>query len=302
MKIIKKHTVTEDIESIVRAADYIIENCSFFETKSAVKKAIKKQRILIDGKICLTGTHIKKGQIIELLENNNKTGKVFKLKLAVIYEDDFIAVINKPPGISVSGNYFKTIQNTLSFNLKKTNLEDALEIPLPVHRLDNQTSGLLLIAKTRTARVNLGKQFEEKNIQKKYNAVVIGTPDKKGIINFPVDGKNALTRYELVKTEKSLRNRHLSLINLYPLTGRTHQLRIHCKQSGFPILGDKLYKDDLPVFKGKGLFLSATEISFYHPETKKYMNLSIPYPQKFDKIIEKEKQRYFRKKNNQNFI
>jgi len=296
LKIIKKHIVKKEIKTLVRATEYIHENFDYFKTKSAVKKALKKHHILINGEICLTGTHIKRGQLIEILEENTANFKIFKLKIPVIFEDEFIAVINKPPGISVSGNYFKTVQNALPFNLKKSAQKDAFPVPLPAHRLDNQTSGLLIIAKTRTARIHLGKQFEEKNIQKKYNAVVIGTPEKNGIISFPVNGKNALTRYELVKTEKSLRNGYLSLINLYPLTGRTHQLRIHCEQSGFPILGDKLYNGGLPVFKGKGLFLSATEIAFNHPVTEKSLKFLIPYPQKFDTVIKREKERYFRSK------
>ena len=292
MKIIEKYIVKEDIPDIVFASDFILNNFTYFETKSAVKKAIKRQRVRIDGHICLTGTHIKKGQIIELTEEETSIRKIFRMPVEIIFEDDYIAVINKPAGISVSGNYYKTIQNALPYNLKISYQKDALKSPLPVHRLDNQTSGLLLIAKTRKARINLGKQFEDKKIRKKYNAVVIGKPAKKGIINIPVDGKEAISEFECIRTEKSLRNGYLSLLNLYPLTGRTHQLRIHCEKSGFPILGDKLYNAKLPVFKGKGLFLSATEIAFNHPVTENGMNFKIPYPEKFNKIIEREKRRF----------
>ncbi len=297
MKTIFQHIVTEEITGTVRASDYLSEHIPYFETKSAVKKAIKKKRFLINGKICNTGTLIKKGQTIELLEEKIQIKKIFKLSTEIIFEDDFIALIRKPAGISVSGNYFKTIQNALPYNLKKSSQKDALQIPLPVHRLDNPTSGLLLIAKTQKVRINLGKQFEEKKIRKKYNAVVIGKPPKSGIIDFSLEGKNALTRYETLKTEKSLRNGHLSLLNLYPETGRTHQLRIHCEKAGFPILGDKLYNGNLPVFIGKGLFLSASEISFTHPFTNDLLTLKIPYPPKFDKIIEREKQRYLKHYN-----
>jgi len=292
LKVLETHIVKEDFKKIVRASDYILQNFDYFETKSSVKKAIKEQRLRINGYICQTGTHINKGQFIELLDKEIISKKVFKLKIPVIYEDDFIVVINKPAGISVSGNYFKTVQNALPYNLKKSDEEDALIIPLPVHRLDNQTSGLLLIAKTRSARVNLGKQFEDKTVRKKYNAVVIGKPEGKGMINFPVEGKEAITKYECIRTEKSLRNGQLSLLNLYPLTGRTHQLRIHCEQSGFPILGDKLHHGGLSVFKGKGLFLSASKLAFNHPITNEPLSFAVSYPKKFDKIIEREKRRY----------
>ncbi len=298
MKIIEKHIVENKISGIVRASDYLFENFSYFETRSSVKKAIKKQRFLINGIICQTGTHIKQGQLIELREEEVKNPKIYKFALNVIFEDDYIAVINKPSGISVSGNYYKTVQNALSYNLKKSEQSDSLPFPLPVHRLDNQTSGLLLIAKTRKARINLGKQFEEKKIFKKYNAVVIGKTAEEGGINFSIDEKEALTRFETVKTEKSLRNGYLSLLELFPQTGRTHQIRIHCEKAGFPILGDKLYHGNLPVFKGKSLFLSATEVTFSHPDTNKRLNFKISYPPKFDTIIEREKGRYFLRKKN----
>lgn len=292
MKIIEKHIVKEEISGIIRASDYIHNHLESLQTKSSVKKAVKMQKIRINGEICLTGTHIKKGQIIEVFEK--ETFKIFFLKLIIpiIYEDDFIAVINKPAGINVSGNYFKTIQNALPFNLKISSQKDALQTMLPVHRLDNQTSGLLLIAKTKKARINLGKQFEEKTIQKKYNAVVIGKPAKNSKINFPIDGKDAVTMFECIRTEKSLRNGHLSLLNLYPLTGRTHQLRIHCEKYGFPILGDKLYSGNFKAFKGKGLFLFASGIAFYHPVTDEYLKFNLPVPEKFIKIIEREKRRF----------
>lgn len=210
----------------------------------------------------------------------------------VIYEDEYIAVVNKPPGISVSGNEFRTIENALLFNIRLSKEEDALIKPKPVHRLDNQTSGLLLIAKTHTARVNLGNQFEKKQVRKKYTAVVTGKTPKEGEIDIPVNNKKACTLFKLIITEASLRFEYLSLIELIPITGRTHQLRIHCYKTGFPILGDNLYKNENFILKGKGLFLCSTQIDFLHPNTKEKLIFKIPYPTKFDKIIEREKRRY----------
>ncbi len=163
--------------------------------------------------------------------------------------------------------------------------------PKPVHRLDNQTSGLLLIAKTRNAQVNLGDQFEKKQVRKKYTAVVIGKTPKEGEINIPVNDKEAGTSFKLIMTEASLKFDHLSLIELIPITGRTHQLRIHCYKTGFPVLGDNLYKNENFILKGKGLFLCSTQIEFLHPNTKEELVFKILYPAKFDKIIEREKRR-----------
>jgi len=295
MKMIQKsikHIVPKEYNKHERITDYAIGIFAMLPTKNSVKKAIKKELLLVDKQKCKTGTFINNGQIIELISQDVLSHKVFHLKLELVYEDDFISVINKPAGFSVSGNKFKTIANALAFNLKKSEQEDALPHPLPVHRLDNQTSGLLIIAKTKQARIILGQQFEKKEIQKKYFAVVIGKTPKQGSISIPIENKDAFTSYELIKKEPSLRNGFLSLIKLSPKTGRTHQLRIHCEKSGFPILGDKIHNGEKDIFKGKGLFLSSTELAFNHPITKNKLNIAIPYPKKFNTILEREKRRF----------
>ncbi len=292
MKIIQRHKVEEEITGTVRLSDYAVNLFPLLSTKSSVKKAIKNGLILIDGKAGTSGTHISKGQIIELSKFSNTEAKIYQLKTDVIFEDEFIALINKPPGINVSGNEFKTIENALLFNIKKSKEEDALVKPKPVHRLDNQTSGLLIIAKTHHAQVNLGDQFEKKQVKKKYTAVVIGKTPEEGEINILVNDKEADTVFKRIKTTASLRFEYLTLIELNPISGRTHQLRIHCYKSGFPILGDKLYKNENFILKGKGLFLSSTHIKFLHPITKEELSFNISYPTKFDKIIEREKKRY----------
>ena len=292
MKIIHSHKVEKEITGTVRLSDYAVDLFPLLPTKSSVKKAVKKGLLLVNGKAGTTGTQISKGQIIEFAEFSENESKAFQFKLDVIFEDDYIALINKPPGINVSGNEFKTIENALLFNIKRSEQEDALVKPKPVHRLDNQTSGLLLIAKTRRAQVNSGNQFEKKQVVKKYTAIVIGKTPEEGEINIPVNDKEAATAFKLIMTEASLKFEYLSLIELKPITGRTHQLRIHCCKSGFPILGDKLYKKENFVLKGKGLFLSSTYIEFLHPITKEELSFNISYPAKFDKIIEREKGRY----------
>ncbi len=291
-----EHTVPNTYIKHERITDYAIGIFALLPTKNSIKKAIKKKLLIIDNQPCTTANLIKKNQKIELIPDTSSKNKIFKLKMQIIYEDDYIAIINKVAGFSVSGNKFKTIENALPFNLKKSKQIDALPHPLPVHRLDNQTSGLLIIAKTKNARIKLGSQFEENKIRKIYFAVVIGNTPNKGEIKIKIKDKKALTKYKLIRTEPSLRNGFLSLIKLFPSTGRTHQLRVHCEAIGFPILGDKLYNGKKQVFKGKGLFLCASELSFNHPATKENMNFAIPYPEKFNKIIEREKKRFEMKK------
>ena len=121
-----------------------------------------------NGTIAKTGTWVNTGQVLELIEDLTSQPKIFEFNFEVLFEDEHMAVINKPAGITVSGNSFKTVYNALPFNLKKSNEPDGLYRPTPVHRLDNQTSGLLLIAKTKTAQIELGKQFNNQTIQKKY--------------------------------------------------------------------------------------------------------------------------------------
>ncbi len=203
-----------------------------------------------------------------------------------------MAVINKPAGITVSGNTFKTVFSALPFNLKSSSQTDALSSPTPVHRLDNQTSGLLLIAKTKTAQIELGKQFQNQTIQKKYCTIVIGKVFTNHTIDLPIENKNAETSLEIIRVVKSLKFNELSCLKVSPKTGRTHQIRIHLASIGHPILGDKLYGDKDLLHKGKGLFLCASEVKFLHPKTFKTIQLKVDLPHKFKSLLAREKRRW----------
>lgn len=286
------HIVPKNI-STIRLSDYAVGIFPQLPSRKGLKKAIKKGRVYVDGKMGNTGDWVKTGQKIELVALDKKTTKVYKLDLPIIYEDEQLAIINKPAGIVVSGNQFHTIQNTLPHNLKPSKAIDAFQLPRPVHRLDHATSGLLLIAKTTLANMHLSQQFEHKTIQKRYQAIVIGELTvEKGQISAAIEGKFARTNYEVVKTVASLKTGFLSLVNLYPLTGRTHQIRIHLSELGHPILGDKLYHQDKPLLKGKGLFLCAIELTFTHPINEKPMNFKIAPPNKFAYRLLQEERRW----------
>ncbi len=284
MIVIASHTVPDNIEK-VRLLDYTLGLFAELPTRNSIKKAIKRGELLLNGKVSESGIFLYTSDKIEVVELVQKELRIFELKLGVLFEDDYLAVIHKPAGIGVSGNYFRTIQNALPFNLKSSIQKDAFQIARPVHRLDNPTSGLLLIAKTKNAAVKLGEMLAQKQIEKNYYAIVIGCPKGSGVIDSPIEGKIAISKYEVIKTIPSNRFESLSLVKLSPLTGRTHQLRIHMAHINCPILGDKEYGADRKNLWGKGLFLSAVELRFSHPITSEIIDVKVDTPRKFKMIL-----------------
>ena len=297
MIVLHSHIVP-DYVSNVRISDYAVGIFPQIPSRKGLKKAIKRGAIFLDDQQAYSGDWVNSGQKISLVALDKKPPKIYEFHLPVIYEDEQLAIIHKPAGIVVSGNQFHTIQNALLYNLTLSNAVDGLALPRPVHRLDHATSGLLLIAKTASAHIHLSQQFAAKTIQKRYQAIVIGQlllP--KGRIEEQIEGKVALTDYEVLQSVRSLKTDYLSLLNLFPLTGRTHQLRIHLANLGHPILGDKLYHENAPLLKGKGLFLCAVDITFLHPTSGQLLNFKIAPPNKFGYRLEQEARRWDKKKN-----
>ncbi|NLV68536.1 MAG: RluA family pseudouridine synthase [Spirochaetes bacterium] len=277
-----------------RFSDYACAVFNLIPSRKGIKKLIKQGAFLIDGAEASTGTWVQPGQVIELFETGTSRIKEYRTELQVVYEDQFLAVVSKPAGMAVNGNRFKTLQNALPFNLVPSEEPDALFRPMPVHRLDAVTSGLVVAAKCRRAQVSLGQQFETREVIKRYRAVVHGMITDSGLITSILDGREAVTEYSPVRCARSIKNGYISLVDLFPQTGRMHQLRRHMAGCGHPVAGDLLYGVKGDVYRGKGLFLAAVELRFTHPVTGEAVNVTVDDPHKFESFMQREERRWQR--------
>lgn len=246
---------------------------------SLSQKLVRKKQILINGKVIKIGYKIEEGDEVSIpdIDISKKPIKkptiskenLEKITKNIIYKDDNLIVINKISGIATQGgsNIKFSVDNVLPY-LKF----DQDQTPRLVHRLDKDTSGILLIARNRGVAEILLEKFKNKKINKTYLALIAGTPVKKiGEINLPLlkkyqgknekvyvdeDGKEAITQYKILSSQNNI-----SLVELKPITGRTHQLRVHLKEIGYPILGDYKYgKRDHNAFKRLALHAFKIEI------------------------------------------
>ncbi len=255
-------------------------------TKSGVKKALKKSLIKINGLNVSSSTFLLGGEIIDLYQIQElNLAQCIELDFEIIFEDEHLALVNKPAGITVSGNKKWTLENALSSKLRKSNKKDALVKPDPIHRLDHPTSGILLIGKTASAVILLNKLFENREIQKTYYAVAIGSMSIKGSMKKVIDNKPSFTTYQVIQQEVSEKFEYLNLVKLIPKSGRKHQLRKHLAEQGNPILGDLLYGDEGKVLKGNGLYLHAYSLAFIHPITKEKIQFSAQPTKKFTRLF-----------------
>ena len=295
MIIIQKHKIPTSSPKM-RLLDYALAVFKTIPSRSSMKKTIKRGALLVNDEVGHSSSWIVDGQVLTLVDLEKKPPKPLAMDLEVVFEDQHIAVINKPPGIEVSGNKYFTIQNALLTNIQPSLEPDALKWARPVHRLDMPTSGLLLIGKTASALMKLGQMLENHEITKKYRAIVAGNVGDFGEICTPINIQESKTSYYCINRFRSLKTKWLSLMELTPHTGRTHQLRIHMASIGFPIVGDKQYGEG-PILVGKGLFLAAVELSFTHPYTNEHITVTINQPKKFDSLIKREEARWLKYMN-----
>ncbi len=256
------------------------------QSRKAFKNVIKKGLVKLNGSKAFTSDFVEGGELIEIFEEANQKNKpIVNLDIEVLFEDECLAIVNKPAGMLVSGNKKWTLENALSSNLKKSKEQDALEFPEPIHRLDYPTSGVLLIGKTKSMVIQLNQYFEERKVDKVYHAITIGKMREEGICESSIDGKVCKSTYRVVSSLTSPKYECLNLVQLSPHTGRRHQLRIHMAEMGNPIFGDLKYGTEGLISKGNGLFLHASSLRFPHPINREELFVEKSLPKKFLKLF-----------------
>jgi 23S rRNA pseudouridine1911/1915/1917 synthase len=290
------HTVQEEYKGL-RLDVYLANAIPEVPSRVFIKKMVDAGQVKVNGRLEKVKYKVAAGDHIEADINEEafapKDIPAEKMDLDIFYEDDDLAVINKPEGLTVhpaSGSQSGTLVNGLMFHYKELSDVNGIVRPGIVHRLDRDTSGLILIAKTNVAHARLGRQFEKHTIIKRYVARVQGRVQfDQGVIDVPLErhkkyhdmrqiakeggGKSASTLYQVLK-----RFPKSTLVALFPQTGRTHQLRVHMKHLGHPILGDEKYGQKISFPR---LALHAQSIAFIHPITKSYIEFSCTTPGEF---------------------
>ncbi len=198
------------------------------------------------------------------------------MNIPVVYEDEWLLVVDKPSGL-LSVPTPKKESRTLTGILNQDVSERGLQYKLyPCHRLDRQTCGLVIYAKSRRVEAKMADAFRNRAVEKKYTAFVHGRLSRpQGSIDCPIEGKNASTRYKVIEE----RNNY-SVVDVWPLTGRTNQIRIHFKSIGHPLVGEDkfIFRRDFPL-RFKRLCLEAKELRFRHPVTGREIKLDIDLAQ-----------------------
>jgi 23S rRNA pseudouridine1911/1915/1917 synthase len=217
---------------------------------------------------------------------------MWSTSLTVVYEDEHMGAIIKPQGMPVMGASPSLCRSDLLMVLKSSK-PGGVSKPIPVHRLDSLTGGLLVVAKTKVAEIQLKECFAKRTCRKRYLALVVGKLEpSEGLCNSPMGGKEAITRYKIVRHTRCVDHGWVSVVDLHPITGRRHQLRKHMKTLGHPIWGDPRYgsvKDDEIHSR---LCLWHMEINLPHPLFGHHITLSMDEPEWLSHVVQVEEDRW----------
>ncbi|KID41777.1 RluA family pseudouridine synthase [Fructilactobacillus fructivorans] len=275
-------------------------------SRSRANELIKEHLILVNEKKEKPKYKSKIGDLIQIAIPEPKPLDLTPqdIPLDIVYEDDQVIVVNKPQGMVVHpapGHPDHTLVNALLYHTKLSSINGTVR-PGIVHRIDKDTSGLLMVAKTDVAHKSLSKQLKEKTNRRKYLALVHGNiKESRGTIDAPIGrstkdrkkqaviagGRPAITHFHVLERFGG----KYTLVECQLETGRTHQIRVHMKYIGHPLVGDPLYGPKKTI-KGNGQFLHAAELGFKHPTTGEELDFKVPAPSIFLKTIEQLRKEY----------
>ena len=274
-------------------------------SRSRAADILEKGLVLVDGKSAKKNTKLKSGNVVEISLPDPQVYDVVAedIPLDIVYEDEHLLVVNKPKGMVVhpaAGNYSGTLVNALMFHCKDS-LSGINGVMRPgiVHRIDKNTSGLLIVAKNDAAHNHLALQIKEHSFTREYEAVVYGGfKNESGTVDAPIarhpkerkkmavceGGRNAVTHYTVLEQFGGFTHLRLKLE-----TGRTHQIRVHMAYIGHPVAGDDVYGPKKVITSLSGQCLHAKKIGFIHPETEEYMEFDSDLPDYFSGFLKRSK-------------
>ncbi len=284
-----------------RADKFISENIENV-SRSYAAKLLEDGNITLDGKIIKPSHKLKPGDTLCVSMPEPKSLEVVAedIPINVVYEDESVIVINKPADMVVhpaDGNFTGTLVNALLYRYKdRLSTINGVHRPGIVHRLDKDTTGLIIVAKGDKAHQSLSDQLKTRTLKRTYAALVHGNiREDEGVINKKIarstrdrkkmsvtdgEGREAITRFEVIE-----RFGNYTLVYCHLDTGRTHQIRVHMRHLGHPVVGDKTYGIKKEEFALDGQLLHAWKIGFIHPETDEYKQFTAPLPAPFEKVL-----------------
>ncbi len=280
-------------------------------SRSYLQRLIKNSNVLVNDETIKANYKAKEGDVVRITIPEPEVLELTPqdIPLNILYQDQDILVINKQPGLVVHpgpGNWDNTLVNALLYHIKDLSSIGGTVRPGIVHRLDKDTTGIMIIAKNDIAHKGLVDQFAERTVTKHYAAITTGKPKQNTFrIDEPIarhrvyrhkmtvdpSGKVAVSDFTLQKFW-NIQGEVFSHFKIHILTGRTHQIRVHCSSIGMPIIGDQIYSKKWQKYKVTYLLLASTYLAFKHPVTKKDLEFTIDMPQHMADFIEKLEKRH----------
>lgn len=295
----KEYKISEDLVGIRLDKAISIKDKDL--SRVAVQRLIDEENILVNGKKTKSSYKLNKDDYVTIIKEEPKETeiKAQEIPLNIVYEDNDILVVNKQKGLVVhpgNGNPDGTLVNAIMNHCKDSLSGIGGEIrPGIVHRLDKDTSGILIIAKNDKSHINISEQIKNHEVKKTYIALVRGiVKENMATIDMPIarsnkdrtkmavskNGKNAITHIKVLERFKGF-----TLLEVNIETGRTHQIRVHLSEIGYPVVGDYIYSNGKNPFNVAGQMLHSMRIEFKHPTTNKQMKLEAKLPEYFEEVL-----------------